>query len=295
MGGSIREPASQCGLYGFKPPFGRVATTDSMYESQGPMARGFDDLVRMQNVIVGPSPKVPSSLRPRLDYPLQYDSISTFKIAVDFGKNIAPVLPSVEALIRQAIERLRKSGCRVDEVDCGFSKDHLKAVSQGLMSTSLGSMLDGARQHPDKLTPYMRQLLDQYFGELGPKQLKIAGDLAVELHKRVQDRVFGKGYDVLLMPTVGSPFILADTVNSTEKDPMVAGGARTMMTWPWNLLGQYPVMDAPLGFVEKNMPTGMQIIGNTFDDLSVFRFAANWEKIGPKLYTAGVMPTFMRA
>src|SRR5262249_44760605 len=71
MGGSIRLPASQCGLYGFKPPFGRVATSDIAYESLGPLARRFDDLARFQNAIVGSSPKVLSSLKPRLEYPLR--------------------------------------------------------------------------------------------------------------------------------------------------------------------------------------------------------------------------------
>src|SRR5690348_8347274 len=50
MGGSIRIPASQNGIYGFRPPFGRVAGGEVPYSTSGPMARSFDDLVHLQNV-----------------------------------------------------------------------------------------------------------------------------------------------------------------------------------------------------------------------------------------------------
>ena len=69
MGGSIRIPASQCGLYGFRPPFGRVASGEDALRDPGPLARRFDDLVHFQNAIVGPSEKVMAAIRPRLDYP----------------------------------------------------------------------------------------------------------------------------------------------------------------------------------------------------------------------------------
>ena len=69
MGGSIRIPASQCSLYGFKPPFGRVPTSEVPYESDGPLARTFNDLNLFTQTMVGPHPLVHSSLRPRLDFP----------------------------------------------------------------------------------------------------------------------------------------------------------------------------------------------------------------------------------
>jgi amidase len=76
MGGSIRIPASQCGLYGFRPPFGRVAGGEIPYSTSGPLARRFDDLVHLQNAIVGPSDKVMAAIRPRLDYPARYADLS---------------------------------------------------------------------------------------------------------------------------------------------------------------------------------------------------------------------------
>ena len=67
MGGSIRIPASMNGIYGFKPPFGRVPTSEIAYETLGPLARTFDDLVLMQDIVAGPHPKNHASRRPTLD------------------------------------------------------------------------------------------------------------------------------------------------------------------------------------------------------------------------------------
>jgi amidase len=66
------------------------------------------------------------------------------------------------------------------------------------------------------------------------------------------------------------------------------------MTWPWNLLNRYPVMGVPLGVVEDRMPSGMQAIADTFDDLTVFQFANGWSKLRPPLYVDGQFPTFAR-
>ena len=87
MGGSIRIPSAMNGLYGFKPPFGRVATSDNAYETYGPIARTFADMVLMQNVVAGPSPKIHASIRPKLDYPQEYAPIEGQKVAVAYFKN----------------------------------------------------------------------------------------------------------------------------------------------------------------------------------------------------------------
>jgi len=291
MGGSIRLPASQCGLYGFKPPFGRVATSDITYESAGPLARRFDDMTRFQNCIVGPSPKVLSSLRPRLDYPLQYESIAGWRIAYDWGARIDEPIPSMRSKMLEALKRLRDFGCIVEEVDCGFAADQIRPFQAGMMSSALGQMLLTAEKNKERLTPYVRQQLEGNYSTLGPAQAAAVDELGTKLHRQVQERVFLKGFQVLLMPTASTPFVKADTLASKE-EVLVATGMKYPMTWPWNLLGRYPVVDVPIGLIEKNMPVGLQVIGNTFDDLTAFRFAYEWEKLTPRLFEEGRFPSF---
>ncbi|MBS7706602.1 amidase [Chelatococcus asaccharovorans] len=293
MGGSIRLPASQNGLYGFRPTFGRVASGEIPYSTSGPMARRCDDLVHLQNAIVGPSDKVMAAIRPRLDYPARYADLSGWRIAVDWGAGIATVIPSVKEAMLKGIDALRAAGCVVDEVDCGFSKDQKFVYMRGLFATSIGTLLETSNAHRDLLSPYMAEVID-LVGPVGPAQAEAAETLLEQLHRQVQQRVFGKGYRLLLMPTIATPLVKADMFKSKEDkvDVWAGTGFGYALTWPWNLLNRYPVMDVPLGVVEDRMPSGMQAIGQTFADLDTFQFASNWSQLRPPLFADGRFPTF---
>ena len=294
MGGSIRIPASQNGLYGFRPTFGRVAGGEIPFSTSGPIARRFDDLVHFQNAIVGPSDKVMAAIRPRLDYPGQYPDLSGWRIAMDWGGAVANVIPSMKDAILKGLDALRGAGCVVDEVDCGFSKDQKFVYMRGLMATSIGTFIEISNAHRDLLSPYMADVLD-LVGPVGPRHADEAEVLLERLHRQVQERVFGKGYRILLMPTMATPLVGADMFKSKENkvDMWTGTGFGFALTWPWNLLNRYPIMDVPLGVVEDRMPSGMQVIGQTFADLDTFQFASNWSRLRPPLFADGRFPTFV--
>jgi amidase len=293
MGGSIRIPASQNGVYGFRPPFGRVASGEIPFSTSGPMARRFDDLVHLQNAVVGPSEKVMAGIRPRLDYPSRYPKLSGWRIAVDWGAGIAETVPSVKNAMQKGIEALRAAGCTVDEVDCGFSRKDKFVFLHGLLSSPIGTFIEIANAQRDQLSPYMAEMLDMVKA-VGPRQAEEADELLERYHRQVQQRVFGKGYRILLMPTMTTPLVRADMFRSRETmpDPWVGTGLGFALTWPWNLLNRYPIVDVPLGLVEERMPAGMQVIGQTFTDLDVFQVAYNWSKLRPPLYADGRFPSF---
>ncbi len=294
MGGSIRLPASQNGVYGFRPTHGRVASGEVSMWTHGPMARRFDDLVHFQNVIVGPSEKCMAAIRPGLAYPDQYPDVSGWRIAVDWGGNIAKVTPAVREAMLKGIELLRSAGCVVDEVDCGFAKKDMNTFVHGLMSTSIGLITEIASQHRDQLSAYMTEALDQMGAANGPRQADEMETLQTRWHQQVQQRVFGKGYKILLMPTISTPLIRADMSKSREMNvPLWEGcGLGYALTWPWNILNRYPIVDVPLGLVEDRMPAGMQVIGQTFTDLDTFQFASNWSHLQDPLFVGGRFPTF---
>lgn len=294
MGGSIRVPASQNGIYGYRPTFGRVASGEVNMATNGPLARRFDDLVHFQNVIVGPSEKCMAAIRPRLDYPAQYQGFSGWRIAVDWGADIATVTPAMKDAMLDAIKTLRAAGCVVDEVDCGFSKKDKLTFLHGLMATSIGAIVDVANAHRDQLSPYLTDILDTIGGAIGPREAEAFETLLARYHLQVQQRVFGKGYRILLMPTMATSLVGADMFKSKEKnvDLWQASGLAYALTWPWNLLSRYPIVDVPLGIVEDRMPAGMQVIGQTFSDLDTFQFASNWWRLRPTLFTGERFPTF---
>ncbi|MEL7396340.1 MAG: amidase, partial [Pseudomonadota bacterium] len=97
--GSIRMPASCCGVLGFKPPYGRVPEDSpfnlDVYCHEGPMARSVDDLVMMQNVMAGPHPKDIASIRPKLSIPKELKPIKGWKIAYSMDLGYFEVDPEV--------------------------------------------------------------------------------------------------------------------------------------------------------------------------------------------------------
>lgn len=68
-----------------------------------------------------------------------------------------------------------------------------------------------------------------------------------------------------------------------------AVGFKYALTWPWNLLNRYPV---PLGQAEARVPTGMQVIGQTFTGLDTFQFASNWSHLQPPMFSDERIPNF---
>jgi amidase len=297
MGGSIRIPSSLCGVYGFKAPFGRVPTSETSFETLGPMARNFQDMVLMQNSIAGPHPKVHASLRPKLEYPYEYASLKGVPIAVDyFGDWIqGGVDNSVRDSLGNAVEVLRKQGAIVDEVKLGWTYQGLfKTFVKGLMSTGIGAMILAAAEHKDKITTYTKYFLD--FAKNGsPSALAEADELTTKLHREIQSKVYGRGYQALIMPTLATPYFPAD--NDPTKDTVtingkpVEGMAHTL-TAIWNLLSRYSVVNVPVGVAPNNIPIGIQVVGNTFDDLAAFHVAAGYSQAGLQLYSDGKFPNF---
>ncbi|CAG9273747.1 amidase [Paraburkholderia unamae] len=297
MGGSIRVPASQCGLYGFKPPFGRVPTSEVPYETEGPLARTFDDLNLFTNAMVGPHPLVLSSLRPRLIYPEHYDSVKGWKIAYDPMPGISPLDPPVREAMNRAIERVKGLGATVETVDLGFKADDLDTFWAGLFSTSMGGMRTEGLKHLDQLMPYTRASFTRLHGQIGPDALVATEELLNQYQRQVQETVFTRGYRALLTPTVATPLIPAEHGLNPETDSVMIQGRRVtglkfVFTWVWNLLGAYPVVAAPIGIDAEGMPMGMQIVGNTYDDLDAFQLASAYSRVAPPLYTGNQFPDF---
>jgi amidase len=135
-------------------------------------------------------------------------------------------------------------------------------------------------------------LLPQWHNELDPFVVKILKNGSGHSLKRFYDmhrvkfEMYEKlapileQYDVLICPTAAVPSVKAERTN---EDPLVINGKNVppytgwFMTYPFNLLSQCPVMSVPSGFADTGVPTGLQIVGRTFDDMSVFKVAAAFE------------------
>jgi amidase len=96
-------------------------------------------------------------------------------------------------------------------------------------------------------------------------------------------------YRLLICPTLAVPAVGAEhdptgpnlRINGVEVDAML----QWCLTYPFNMLSRCPVMSVPSGLAKSGVPTGIQIVGRTFDDVSVFRAAAAFEQARPWLDT----------
>jgi amidase len=126
MGGSIRIPASACGIVGYKPPHGRNPDGHPWNLDRinhcGPMARTVADIGLMQNVISGPDPSDHDSLRDRIHLPAEIEDIRGFRIAFSIDLGYRQVDPDVGRNTLQALDVFRALGCEVREVERGWSE-----------------------------------------------------------------------------------------------------------------------------------------------------------------------------
>ena len=131
IGGSIRIPASFCGVVGFKPPYGRVPEVAPFnldhYCHEGPLARTVADCALLENVMAGPDPHDIVSLRPKLRIPAELRAIAGWRIALSRDLGGFTVDQDVAANLGRVADAFREAGATVEEVDLDWRRDEIIA------------------------------------------------------------------------------------------------------------------------------------------------------------------------
>lgn len=283
IGGSIRIPASTCGVVGYKPPYGRNPDDPpfnlDFYCHTGPLARTVEDAILLQNIMTGPSPLDIASLRPKLTLPTKFRPIKGWKIGYSMNLGAFEVDPEVVKNTKKALDVFRSLGAEVEEIDLGWGPEVLEAglaYLRHLFGAFLSKMLP---EHGDLMTSYARR-----FAEEGAKSkatdfvnsLEVAGRMYMTLGPLLEK------YNVLICPTTALPAVSADfdqtkeevKINGKVVDPMLGW----VMTTPFNTMSRCPVLSVPSGHAKNGVPTGIQIIGRTYCDEDVFRAGMAYEK-----------------
>lgn len=285
-GGSIRIPASACGVVGYKAPFGRnPLDRDHPLESllhYGPLTRSVADAALMQNVMSGPHADDLCSLPDKLVIPAALEGLKGWKVALSIDLGYVQVDPEVERNTRAAAEVFRKLGCKVEEVDLGWDWGVLDCWLtwwEGLFAGVAAQYLPRWRYEMD---PFVVNLLDKGRAH-DAMRLYQCNIKRGEMWRKLAPIV--NQYDVLLCPTLAVPAVKTDhdefstryTINGKPVNAYVGW----IMTHGFNLVSQCPVMSVPTGFAQSGVPTGMQIVARPFDDLRVFRAASAFEQAKP--------------
>lgn len=303
-GGSVRQPAAFCGVYGFKPTYGRVSryglvACASSLDQVGPFARTVEDLALLSDVICGYDPRDSTSLKhePRFAQALEQRQPLTVGIvreSVQAGNS-----PGVLAALENFRRTLEGAGMRFVEVSIP-SLEYALATYYIAMTAEVSSNLaryDGTlyglrvpgRDVSDTMMktraagfgPEARRRIlmgtfalssgyyDAYYGKALKARARIKADF---------DRAFARA-DVLLTPT--SPFP-AFQLGSKTGDPL-SMYLSDIDTVALNLVG-VPGLSLPAGF-EEGLPVGMQLIGQPLQDERLFSLAQHFEQLTDSAFT----------
>jgi aspartyl-tRNA(Asn)/glutamyl-tRNA(Gln) amidotransferase subunit A len=288
IGGSIRIPASFSGVVGFKPPYGRVPEVEIFnldhYCHEGPMARTVADCALLENVIAGPDPSDVASLRPKLEIPEQLGSVRGMRIALCPDLGCYEVDADVAANTHAAADRLRDAGATVTEVSLPWRLDMIEQAARIHFGMIFGSSLGELNEQSGaQLTSYARRFAAE--AEDVHKSDLLVG---LELESRIYAPLGAllDDFDALICPTMAIPALPAEydigdeiTVNGRPSDNWMD----VMMTLPFNIASRCPVLSVPSGLSRDGVPTGLSVVGKTYDDVTAFRVAAAHEERFPWL------------
>lgn len=295
-GGSIRQPSSFCGIVGLKPTYGRVSRYGviafaSSLDQVGPITRNVYENALLLNVISGKDKNdLTSSNREVKDYTsLIGKDITNLKIAVPNYYMSEVIDKTVREKIINVINLLKEKGCQVDYVDIDYLEYAIplyQVIALGEASSNL-ARYDGIRyglkvedfKNIDELYKNTRTI---GFGNEVKRRIMIGSYIlsgenanvyyykALKLRKEMTDSfvsVLSK-YDLIIGPTnTDVAYKLG-----TKQDDALKSFYDDLLTIPVNMAG-LPALSLPVGY-KNNLPVGMHIIGNYFEEDKIYQLAS---------------------
>jgi Asp-tRNA(Asn)/Glu-tRNA(Gln) amidotransferase A subunit family amidase len=287
-GGSIRHPASFCGVFGIKPTYGMIPRHPGVdgwptLSHQGPLTRTVADGALAMDVMCGydardmmSAPIPPQNFLANLGRNLKGVRVAW---SADLGH--AEVDPEVRALFEQSIAAFTELGCEVrpGHPDLRAAREIFKMVMFSELAAS--DLKHIAPDGTSKMNPELTRFVLKRKDILARDYLAAMEDRA-KMYAGVAD--FFRATDILLTPTMAIPPFkhprtmseYPHTVNGVE----VGSTGWHPFTYPFNLTGQ-PAATVPCGWTRDGLPVGLQIIGRRYEDLLVMQVAAGFERARP--------------
>jgi len=285
-GGSIRIPASLCGIVGFKPTYGRVSTRGVFplswnLDHVGPLTSCVRDAALMLQVISIYDPIDPASIKMLTGDYLGHlvDDMEGRKIAVGIGDYIETANPEVLTAVHEASRVLESLGCKVQEVNVDWMRDAARANKTMIQADGAAVHRDRLQEHPELFGEDVRRRL-QDGAQTTSTEYSLARRIQTEVRKRCE--TFFESHDVLIIPSTP---IAAPTIEG--HDAVEQAARLTRFTAPFNLTG-LPAISIPCGFTSDGLPIGLQIVSRAWADAKVlnaayaFEQATDWHRRRPE-------------
>ena len=293
MGGSVRLPASFCGIVGLKPSFGRIPfdILPSQFDTFchfGPLARTVADAALFLAVTMGPDDRDFSSL-PLLDdiHIPPEDDIRELRLALSLDLGYYAVDEEIAANTRHAADTLRELGAHVEQVEIPWTREISEA---GWIHWDVYTALiigDRFEDYRDRMDPTVVDSVERG-RRAAALDLKRVDFTRTKQWQEIAP-IF-ETFDALLCPTTALPALpLGVNEDAFGCDDSQGRFQHFEMTFPFNMLSACPAMSVPSGFNAAGLPTGLQIVGRRHDDVMVLRIgnalegSLNWSQVRPDL------------
>ena len=300
-GGSIRQPASFCGVVGMKPTYGRVSRYGlvayaSSLDQIGPITKDVTDCAHILNIISGRDEMDSTSVNEEVpDFTKALvEDVKGLKVGIPKEYFVKGMDHDVEKTVREAIDKLKELGAEIVEIslphtDYAISTYYL--ISPAEAATNL-ARYDGVSygeraEDAADLVEMMTKTRTQYLGEEVKRRIMI-GNYALSAGyydayylkalkvRRLIKEDFDKAFeqvDVIVCPTAPTP---AYKIGEKISNPLEMY-LQDACTVPLNLAG-LPGISVPCGYSSDNMPIGLQIIGKALDEETILRVAYTYEQ-----------------
>jgi Asp-tRNA(Asn)/Glu-tRNA(Gln) amidotransferase A subunit family amidase len=277
IGGSLRLPASWCGIYSLKPSLGRVPI-DPPYTGRaaGPMTRRVADAALMMQVLSRPDTRDSMSLPPAHvawdDWEGAIDHLRGLRIGllIDAGCGLA-VNPEVRDAILHAATLLDDAGAIVEPMEPFFTRQMLDGMDHAWRMRSHLDLAALPAHRRDTVLPYIRTWADSVQDMPGTAAFVAMSQFHAT---RVATVKACNPYDFVISPTAPNVAFAAELPSPTN-DPL-RPLEHIAFTVPFNMSEQ-PAASINCGYTEAGLPIGLQIAGRRFDDLGVLRISRAFE------------------
>ena len=287
LGGSVRVPASFCGVLGFRPTPGLVPTYPrtlawDTLSVTGPLARTVADIALMLSAIAGPDDRAPISYeidKSQLARAVRAPSVKGWRIAwAPDLHGLLPVDPEVAAVAQSAIRVFRSLGAKVETASPDFSG--MKDIVRGTRAVTMVAL------QADKLPGWREQLQKDLVRDIDQGLTATAKDVAHSeaLRSALWHRVreFMSSRELLVLPTVAVRPFPVEQPYPTEINGRTLNDYTEWfyLTYGITLTG-LPAISVPCGFTGSGLPVGLQLVGRRRQEAAVLTAAAAFEAAAP--------------
>ncbi|HEU4427585.1 MAG TPA: amidase [Myxococcota bacterium] len=280
-GGSIRIPASLCGVVGLKPTYGRVSKAGVFplsyaFDHAGPLTRTVEDAALMLNAIAGYDAADPASVRAPVDDVTANlaAGVRGLRVGVPRGAFFERVDDEVAAAIERALAELARLGAQLREIEIAGVAEAVGGLFGFVRAEAQQIHAQTLRDRPGDIGADVRALLESP----APDAAGLMAGLRARDALTAAMRSALESVDVLVTPTTPAAAVRIgqDSARIGESDePVIAAMIRC--TAPFNAT-HLPALSLPCGFTRAGLPIGLQIAGRPFDEATVLRAGHAYEQ-----------------